>query len=172
MLRQYRDDQKPRATDLNEQLVPILEHNQYKLGKFEMIKYEYIYKEEHLKYIFEQQHEVQLANNDLDMYADLSVHEFSQFKQHIGNPRVVFEAGCGIGRGSVYLNHLLQDDEIEYIDGNNENYISSSGDFPKFKVTDEIPQKFSSAFSITLNDITLNNAVEFKFSINNIQKYF
>jgi hypothetical protein len=61
----------------------------------------------------------------------------------------------------------ILDDEIEYIDGNNENYISSSGDFPKFKVTDEIPQKFSSAFSITLNDITLNNAVEFKFSINN-----
>ena len=115
MFRQYRDDQKPRATDLREAISPILEHNQYKLGKFEMIKYEYIYKEEHLKYIFEQQHEVQLANNDLDMYADLSVHEFSQFKQHIGNPRVVFEAGCGIGRGSVYLNHLLQDNEVEYI---------------------------------------------------------
>jgi hypothetical protein len=116
MLRQYRDDQKPRATDLNEQLLPILEHNQYittwKICN--MTKYEYKYKEEHLKYIFEQQHEVQVAQ-DLDMYADLSVHEFSQFRSHIGTPKTVFEAGCGIGRGSVYLNHLLQDDEVEYI---------------------------------------------------------
>jgi hypothetical protein len=79
-----------------------------------MDRYEYKHKEEHLKYIFEQQHEVQ-QSEDLKMYADLSIHEFNQFKDHIGNPKLVFEAGCGLGRGSVYLNHLLQDDNVEYI---------------------------------------------------------
>ena len=117
MFRQYRDDQQPISGDLREQLIPILEFNQYTTTWkiCNMTKYEYKYKEEHLKYIFEQQHEVQQANRDLDMYADLSVHEFSQFKSHIRTPKTVFEAGCGIGRGSVYLNHLLQDDEVEYI---------------------------------------------------------
>jgi hypothetical protein len=79
-----------------------------------MDQYEYKYKQEHLKYIFEQQHEVQVSQ-DLKMYADLSMHEFNQFKDHIGNPKLVFEAGAGVGRGSVFLNHLLTDDSVEYI---------------------------------------------------------
>lgn len=86
----------------------------HRTGMVKMERYEYKYKEEHLKYIFEQQHEVQQAQ-DLKMYADLSVHEFTQFKDHIGNPTVVFEAGAGVGRGSVFLNHLLANDSVEYI---------------------------------------------------------
>ena len=76
--------------------------------------YEYKYNEEHLKFMFEQQHEVQRANS-LKMYEDLSIHEFSQFENYIGTPKTVFEAGCGVGRGAVFLNHLLQDKSVEYI---------------------------------------------------------
>jgi hypothetical protein len=69
------------------------------------------------------------------MYADLSVHEFEQIKKHLGNPKVIFEAGCGIGRGSVYLNHLLTDDSVEYILADRTGWQWEGG--PNFDPTNE-----------------------------------
>lgn len=57
------------------------------------------------------------ARDNFSIYHDLSYHEFSQIKMHvdIGRPKVVLELGCGLGRGSIFLNHLLKDDSVQYI---------------------------------------------------------
>jgi SAM-dependent methyltransferase len=55
------------------------------------------------------------ARQDLQVYSDLSVFEFEQIADHIGSPKVVLEVGCGLGRGSIYLNSLLKDDSVAFI---------------------------------------------------------
>ncbi len=69
--------------------------------------FRYKYEEHHIDLMKEQIWE---ARGNLDVYSDLSEFEFNQIKGWIGRPKTVMEVGCGLGRGSIYLNHLLQND--------------------------------------------------------------
>jgi len=77
-----------------------------------MERYNYKFNDQHLVYMQEQIWE---AKTDIEIYSDLSVHEFSQIESYLGHPKTVLEVGCGLGRGSIFLNHLLKDDTVEYI---------------------------------------------------------
>lgn len=91
-----------------------------------MIKFKYQYTEKHLEYMRYQIHEMKERP---EVYDDLSEHEFSQFRDYIGQPKIVFEAGCGLGRGSIYMNHLLADSEIEYILADRNGFSRNSGGY-------------------------------------------
>src|SRR5665213_3358023 len=69
------------------------------------------------------------ARHDLGVYSDLAVFEFSQFEGHIGAPKTVLEVGCGLGRGSIFLNHLLHDDDTLFVLADRTGYTSNSGAF-------------------------------------------
>lgn len=89
-----------------------------------MTIFKYQYTEDHLKYMKYQIHEMKERP---EVYDNLSEFEFNQIKKFIGNPKVVFEAGSGLGRGSIYLNHLLKDDSVEYILADRDGYTNDSG---------------------------------------------
>ena len=64
-----------------------------------------------------------------EVYDNLSEFEFNQIKKFIGNPKIIFEAGAGLGRGSIYLNQLLQDDTVEYILADRDGYTQDHGGY-------------------------------------------
>jgi hypothetical protein len=86
--------------------------------------YKYKFNDQHLVYMKEQIWE---AKSNLDVYNDLSLHEFSQIESHLGNPKTVLEVGCGLGRGSIFLNHLLKDDNVEYVMADRTGYTKNTG---------------------------------------------
>ena len=47
---------------------------------------------------------------DPDFYLKMSVSEYEAIKDHIGMPKKILELGCGLGRMSIYLNHMLDHD--------------------------------------------------------------
>jgi hypothetical protein len=69
------------------------------------------------------------ARDNLAVYSNLSAFEFGQIESHLGSPKVILEAGCGLGRGSIFLNHLLRDDSALYILADRTGYTSNSGTF-------------------------------------------
>lgn len=91
-----------------------------------MEKYIYQFSDDHLVYMKEQIWE---AKFDLEVYHNLSVHEFLQIEQHIGTPKKVLEVGCGLGRGSIFLNHLLKDNTVEYTLADRTGYTTNTGAF-------------------------------------------
>lgn len=69
------------------------------------------------------------AKNDLTVYHNLASIEFSNFYQHIGNPKDVLEVGCGLGRGTVYLNEILKDQNVSYTLADRTGYTENTGKF-------------------------------------------
>lgn len=67
------------------------------------------------------------ARINIDIYNQLSVHEFTQIEKYLGTPKTVLEVGCGLGRGSIFLNHLLKDDTVEYILADRTGYTTNTG---------------------------------------------
>lgn len=86
--------------------------------------YEYKFNDDHLVYMKEQIWE---AKDDLSVYNQLSVHEFTQIEKFINQPKTVIEVGCGLGRGSIYLNQLLKDDSVEYFLCDRTGYTENTG---------------------------------------------
>lgn len=87
--------------------------------------FSYKFSARHLPFMKEQIWE---AKDNLDVYSRLSAFEFDQFQQHIGRPGIVLEVGCGLGRGTIYLNHLLQVDGL-YILADRTGYTTNVGAF-------------------------------------------
>jgi SAM-dependent methyltransferase len=69
------------------------------------------------------------AKNDLNIYSNLSAFEFAQIETYIGSPKIILEAGCGLGRGSIFLNHLLRDENALYILADRSGCTTNSGEF-------------------------------------------
>lgn len=69
------------------------------------------------------------ARDDIGVYSTLTRFEFAQFQDHIGRPKVVLEVGCGLGRGSIYLNHLLSDPTVHFILADRDGRTHNSGTF-------------------------------------------
>ena len=89
-----------------------------------MERYEYKYNEKHSVYMKEQIWE---AKSNLEVYNDLSLHEFSQIESYLGKPKTVMEVGCGLGRGSIFLNHLIKDDTVKYVMADRTGYTKNTG---------------------------------------------
>lgn len=89
-----------------------------------MERYEYKFNEKHLLYMKEQIWE---ASDNIDIYNNLSLHEFEQIKPYLGNPKNVLEVGCGMGRGSIFLNHLLKDNKVHYTLADRNGYTTNTG---------------------------------------------
>ncbi len=132
-LEMYRTFQEA-SFDMRDQMSNILEHTRRITGqewnntqkRINMEKYTYKYSDTHLVYMKEQIWE---AENNLDVYNDLSVFEFTQIEKYIGNPKTVLEVGSGLGRGSIFLNHLLKDDSIQYILADRTGYTENKGSY-------------------------------------------
>ncbi len=69
------------------------------------------------------------ARDDLEVYSRLSAFEFGQIEKFIGTPDVIMEVGCGLGRGSIYLNHLQRNKDAQYILADRTGYTPNSGAF-------------------------------------------
>jgi len=52
---------------------------------------------------------------NIDIYQTVCESEWDVIKDYIGNPKTILELGCGLGRMSVYINGMLDDDSIKYI---------------------------------------------------------
>jgi SAM-dependent methyltransferase len=91
-----------------------------------MERYQYKFDEKHLLYMKEQVWE---ASDNIDIYSDLSLHEFGQIQSYLGKPKSVLEVGCGLGRGSIFLNHLLNDDTVSYTLADRNGYTENTGSY-------------------------------------------
>ena len=69
------------------------------------------------------------AKSNLDVYNNLGLYEFIQIEHYLGNPKTVLEVGCGLGRGSIFLNHLLKNDKVKYVLADRTGYTSNSGNY-------------------------------------------
>jgi SAM-dependent methyltransferase len=70
------------------------------------------------------------AQSQISVYSDLGVHEFTQIDSYIDDGiKSVLEVGCGLGRGSIFLNHMLQDDTIQYTLADRSGYTTNTGRF-------------------------------------------
>jgi len=91
-----------------------------------MEPYSYKFEARHLPFMKEQIWE---ASQNLQIYSDLSLFEFEQIADLIGTPKVVLEVGCGLGRGSIFLNHLLRDDRVVFTLADRSGYTQNTGRF-------------------------------------------
>jgi hypothetical protein len=91
----------------------------------EITGYTYKYKDHHLDLMLEQIWEAK--NDKLHIYHDLGLYEWNQIFKYVGNPKTVFEMGCGIGRGTIFLNHLLKNDDIQYVMGDRTGRTKNTG---------------------------------------------
>lgn len=71
------------------------------------MEFKYKYREEHLRLIFEQVWEAREEfGGSLQIYNELAPYEVSQIEEFLPkDPKVIWEMGAGLGRGSIYLNH-------------------------------------------------------------------
>lgn len=115
---------------------------------------QYLYKSgpRHIPFMKEQIWE---AKHDLSVYSNLSAFEFGQIESHIGSPKTILEVGCGLGRGSIFLNHLLRDDSALYILADRTGYTANSGGFAP--ETDE----FYNDLELTKDFCALNGVKKF-----------
>ena len=89
--------------------------------------YDYKFAPRHLQFMREQIWE---AANDISVYSQTSEHEFRQIEDYIPKGiRSVLELGSGLGRGSIFLNQLLQDDSVLYTLADRSGYTSNTGAF-------------------------------------------
>ena len=95
-------------------------------GKNTIRPYTYQFGPRHLPFMREQIWE---AREDLNVYSKLSSFEFQQFADHIGSPRTVLEVGCGLGRGTIFLNHLLGDPDVRFTLADRTGYTTNTGAF-------------------------------------------
>jgi SAM-dependent methyltransferase len=79
--------------------------------------FEYKFNSEHLSWIFEQVWEAdEKYDGTFKVYNDLGAYEYDQIKDYIPSSiSNVLECGAGLGRGSIYLNHLWQNTNIRWI---------------------------------------------------------
>ena len=89
--------------------------------------YEYKFNDKHYKWMMEQQWEAR--EQGIEYYHKLAQHEFKQFVDQIDQPKVVLELGCGLGRSSVYLNHLLKDDSVQFVLADRDGKTDNTGAF-------------------------------------------
>jgi SAM-dependent methyltransferase len=80
----------------------------------------------HLAFMREQVWE---AKQDISVHDELDRFEFEQIAAYLGNPSIVLEVGCGLGRGSIFLNHLLSNPDILFILGDRAGFTQNSGVF-------------------------------------------
>lgn len=93
----------------------------------EILKYEYKYQPRHIPFMKEQIWE---AKQDISIYSEVGYHEFTQIGQFIDtNLQTVIEVGCGLGRGSIFLNNILKNDNVKYIMADRTGYTQNTGDF-------------------------------------------
>lgn len=117
-----------------------------------MVDFVYLFTPKHLDLMHEQ---ILEAGNDIAVYTGLAAFEFSQFSDHIGTPGTVLELGCGLGRGSIYLNHLLAND-ARFILADRDGRTSNSGAFnPK-------EDEFYNDFVLTADFCRLNGLLNFR----------
>ena len=50
-----------------------------------------------------------------DHYLNLSDSEYSAIKEFINDPKKIVDLGCGLGRMSVYMNHMLSSEAMYYL---------------------------------------------------------
>ena len=91
-----------------------------------MQKFNYTYAPRHVGLMKEQIWE---AKQDLQVYSDLSLFEFEQIEPFLGSPKVVLEVGSGLGRGSIFLNSILQDDTVHYVLADRTGMTNNTGAF-------------------------------------------
>ena len=66
----------------------------------------------------------------MEVYGDVSKYEFEQIQDHIPHGITsVLEVGSGLGRGSIFLNHLLKDDTIRYTLADRTGHTRNTGIF-------------------------------------------
>lgn len=110
--------------------------------------YKYKYNDDHLVYMKEQIWE---AKTDLTVYDRLGAFEFEQIEPYLGTPKNVLEVGCGLGRGTIFLNHLLGDDTVNYTLADRTGYTTNTGQY--------MPQQdeFYNDLKLTKSFCELNN---------------
>jgi hypothetical protein len=74
--------------------------------------FQYRFEDKYMDLVREQVWE---TSHGLNVYSELSAKEFSQIGEHIRKPRVVFDICSGLGRASIYINHLLGDPSVLFI---------------------------------------------------------
>lgn len=116
-------------TDRNKQDCKICKINSFNYEECSMKidTYEYKYNDQHYEWMMEQQWEAREFG--VKYYHELAVHEWNQIHQYLGHPKTVLELGCGLGRSSVYVNYLLQDDSIQYILADRDGRTTNTGAF-------------------------------------------
>ena len=67
---------------------------------------------------------------DMSVYSRLSEYEHEQIKEYLpAKPKKSLELGCGLGRGSIHLNHYYKDPKILYILADRHGITPNSGAF-------------------------------------------
>lgn len=94
------------------------------------VRYEYKYSSKHVPLMKEQIWEIGFQGGQMKVYGDVSEYEFDQIQGYIPqNIKSVLEVGCGLGRGSIFLNHLLRDDTIRYTLADRTGHTRNTGIF-------------------------------------------
>jgi hypothetical protein len=71
--------------------------------------FKFKYNSLHLKYLEE-------TGQNVKIYSEASEFEYSQVKAFVPiQPKVIMDLGCGLGRSSVYLNHILNRVDTHFI---------------------------------------------------------
>ena len=76
----------------------------YQVKRANMKKINYKYYPRHIPFMKEQ---IWQAKDNLKIYNNQAIHEFRQIINYIDKPKKILELGCGLGRGSIYLNNIL-----------------------------------------------------------------
>lgn len=117
-----------------------------------MADFSYQFADRHLPLMREQVWE---SGNDIAVYTGLASFEFPQFAAHIGNPKTVLELGCGLGRGSIYLNHLLND-PVSFVLADRDGLTRNTGAF------DPATDEFYNDMALTADFCRLNGLTDFR----------
>lgn len=112
--------------------------------------FSYKYSEKNLPFMTKQ---VSQAFNAIDSYSLLSKIEYNHYKNHLPlNPKNIMDYGCGLGRVGIYLNHVYNNDNINFhfvdADGVSNNQQKTGGIYDKediyyndLKMTEEFCHK-------------------------------
>lgn len=113
--------------------------------------FRYNYATRHVPFMVEQIWE---AHDNLDVYHSLAAFEFDQIFNLVGRPlSSIMEMGCGLGRGSIYLNWLLNDPAIRYTLADRTGWTRNTGAFNP--LSDEVYNDlFLTADFCSLNGMT------------------
>jgi|TARA_A100001015_G_C14895169_1_gene674100 SAM-dependent methyltransferase len=98
----------------------------YQIKKANMKKINYKYYPRHIPFMKEQIWE---AKDNLKIYNNQAIHEFRQIINYIDKPKKILELGCGLGRGSIYLNNILNYKKKQFYLMDRTGYTFNSGDY-------------------------------------------